>query len=271
MAADRVEVTANSPVMGEMTVTGRLLDREGKLLSDYRQIYRVRRGSRVLELLIELDPKQEPDSDPWNSYYCCRLAWADEASDIRCNLGFSRSGTTARRIEAPLLLDIESTDKRMSILTGGLPFHRRVGYRMLDTLLIARGESARSFRLGIGMDLPYPMQSAIDFLSDPTIVQEKASPPAAGATSWLLHLDAKNVIVTNLVPLVEEGTVVGFRARLQEIMGRTARVYIESFRPIATACRVDLLGQALGDCETEGGRALIKLESHGWEEIEARW
>ena len=50
-----------------------------------------------------------------------------------------------------------------TILTAGLPYHRRHGMRKLDSLLLVRGETARRFRLGIGIDLPQPMAAALDF------------------------------------------------------------------------------------------------------------
>ena len=78
--------------------------------------------------------------------------------------------TEAPRIEAPHFVDVRSERVRTTILTGGLPYHRRFGVRKMDTLLIVRGETARRFRLGVGIDLPYPAPAAIEFLAPRTVL-----------------------------------------------------------------------------------------------------
>jgi len=64
--------------------------------------------------------------------------------------------TDAKYLEAPQFLDLRSAGGRTVILPGGLPFHRRGGGRMLDTLLVVQGESARRFRLGSVSTSPTP-------------------------------------------------------------------------------------------------------------------
>ena len=81
MAADEIAVTSAGPVLGEIVCRGRLMDREGRRVAGFRQTTRVWRGSRVIELLIELDIERQPGSNPWDSYYAARFAWKDETSD----------------------------------------------------------------------------------------------------------------------------------------------------------------------------------------------
>ena len=42
----------------------------------------MRRGSRVVEIEIVLEPDFLPGGDPWESYYSSRLAWSNEAASI---------------------------------------------------------------------------------------------------------------------------------------------------------------------------------------------
>ena len=81
MAADEIDVTSPGPMLGEIVCRGRLMDREGRRVAGFRQTTRVRRGSRVIELLIDLDIDRQPGSNPWDSYYAARFAWKDETAD----------------------------------------------------------------------------------------------------------------------------------------------------------------------------------------------
>ena len=62
------------------------------------------------------------------------------------------------------------------LLTGGLPFHRRTDERMLDSLLLVRGERSRSFELGIGLDVKYPLHEAMALLAPPTMIPRTCRP-----------------------------------------------------------------------------------------------
>ena len=271
MAADMVRVTRSSSVIGEATVEGRLLDPTGRNLASFRQVFRAVRGSRVLQLDIELDPLAELGQDPWGSYYACRFAWADETAELSRSLHQSRFSARKKRIEAPQYLEIKGGLTRTAVLTAGLPYHQRIGYRMLDTLLVVRGEQQRSFRLGIGVDLPNPMPEALALLAPTISVHQTSAPPAAAESGWLFHIDSRSVLATHWEPLREGDQVVGFRTRLLETMGKSARAKLSSFRRIASSQRVDFRGQVLADCQIDEGRVMLDLTAHEWSEFEARW
>ena len=174
----------------------------------------------------------EPRADPWNSYYAARFAWPDDSAQLARGVSLARVKTEATRLEAPEFVDVESPAGHVTILTGGLPYHRRTGARMLDSLLVVRGERARQFNLGIGVDLPQPAAAALEFMTPPTLWLGEAPPPAS-SHGWLFHVDAKNVLATHWEPLVDDtadpdGTaggrapIKGFRARLLETAGRPA-------------------------------------------------
>jgi alpha-mannosidase len=270
MAADEVKVTAATTALGEITCRGRLLDREGKKLAGFVQVYRVWRGSRVLELEVELDPIEQPRADPWNSYYCARFAWADPAAEVFRTVHQTRVPAGGKQFEAPHYIDLVSIKTNTTILTGGLPFHRRHEDRMLDSLLITRGERARKFKLGIGIDLKYPLTDAISLLTPPVMVSQAAK-PHSGATGWLGHVDARNVLVTGCEPLLENGSVVGLQLKLQETEGRPAKASLRTFRALGKGQVVDYQGKVLRDCEAEEGKLRVELSPHEWVWVTARF
>jgi hypothetical protein len=83
-------------------------------------------------------------------------------------------------------------------------------------ILVCEGESARAFDLGIGMDREAPMQTALGLTSPVGVVPADQGPPHVGATGWLFHLDASNLLLTSLRP-AEAGP--GVVATLQESGG----------------------------------------------------
>jgi alpha-mannosidase len=270
MAADSVETTIATTTLGEIVARGRLLDQSGKRLAGFVQTYRIWRGSRVLHVEIELDPAEEPKTDPWNSYYCARLAWADEGAELFRTQHLTRQPCTEKRIESSHYLEIEGEKHRTAILTGGLMFHRRHEHRMLDTLLISRGEGRRKFRLGIGVDLAHPLHEAIALLAPPVVVPGSRA-PSSGTAGWLLHLGARNVVATCWQPIEERGRIAGFRVRLLETEGRPANFSLAAFRAVKSAETVDFLGQSLGSLGIEDGKIKLDLAAYEWVEVVARW
>lgn len=270
MACDSIDVTAANAAIGEFTTRGRLLDTEGKKQAAFVQVFRAVRGSRVLQVEIEITPEAELRADPWNSYYCFRLAWADEAADLYRSVGGIRERTGSRRLEAPLFVEIETPKQRNTLFTGGLPFHRRSGSRMLDTLLMVRGEETNRFKLGIGIDVAYPLQEALSLIAPTTAITQDNSPPSGASSSWLFHIDSKNVVATHWQPLVEEGRVAGFRVRLLEAYGRPGKVKLSCYRNVQSARKVDFQGSPIADCEVSGDRVLLDVAAREWLELEVR-
>jgi len=270
MAADSIETTIATTALGEIVTRGRLLDQHGNKLAGFSQTYRLWRGSRVLHASIELDPVEEPKADPWNSYYCLRFAWPDELAELFRTVNETRQAASEKRFESPHYVEIAGEKTSTTILTGGLAFHRRHEERMLDTLLVTRGERQRKFRFGIGVDLVHPLHEAIGIFTPPVIVPNVPQ-PASGSSGWLLHMSSRNVIATSLSPLEENGRIAGFCARLLETAGRPANLAITAFRPVKSASTVDFLDQPLGDCQIDDGKIKLDLSAHEWVQVVARW
>jgi alpha-mannosidase len=281
MAADEIAVTSAGPALGEMTVRGRLLDRQGVRVAGFRQTTRLWRASRVIELAVDLDIDRLPEADPWDSYYAVRLAWKDPAAAIYRGVNMAVTGTGLRRIESPQFLDIRRQGQRTTLLCGGLPYHRRVGDRKLDTLLVVRGETARRFRLGIGIDVPQPLAAALGFEAPPLVLPDQPSPPAP--TGWLFHLDCRNVLATHWecrsphTPCAGSSdsrrltAAGGFRVRLQETEGRGVRLGLRSFRSVASARKINPGDVPQVDLTVDGDRVEVPIGPHQWIEVEVQF
>lgn len=271
MVSEGIETTIATPALGEIVSRGRLLDRHGKPLAGFRQTFRLWRGSRVLHLKVELEPQAECTDRPWDCYYAARFAWANEGAELFRSVNQTRQPTTAKWFEAPHYVEIDDGSTRTAILTGGLPFHRRHGLRMLDSLLIVRGERCREFQFGIGFDVRQTMQEALNLLAPPTAVFQTAPPPAPSDSGWLFHIDARNVLATHIEPLSDAGAVTGVRLRLLETGGRPTKAQLSCFRAVQSARQTDFQGQTLADCPIQDGRVQLELASHAWQQIEVRW
>jgi alpha-mannosidase len=233
MVADEVRVLASTGVHGEMLARGRLLDREGQALASFQQITRVWRGSRTIELEIELDPIRMPDARPWNSYYASRFAWHDEDCAIFRSVSGTNQPCDLASLESPLFVDIRTGKLRTTILGGGLPYHRRIGSRKLDTLLVVQGETERKFRLGIALDAPNPTAAALALLAPPLKLFGAYKPTTD--SGWFFHIDHRNVIATSLIPLSSGQSQHGCRLRLLETEGRPAQLKVRCPYPLAGA------------------------------------
>ncbi len=220
MAADEVKIVSAGPVLGEVAVRGRLMARDGPRLAGFQQTTRIWRGSRVIELLIELEPERMPEADPWNSYYAARFAWLDPTARFYRGANLATVPTEAVQIESPHFVDVRTEKTRTTLLAGGLPYHRRCGPRKLDTLLLVRGETARRFRLGIALEAPNPLSAALDFLAPAAMLAD--APRPGRSSGWLFHLDVRGVVATHW-ELLSDGPA-GFRVRLLETDGRGGAV-----------------------------------------------
>ena len=161
----------------------------------------------------------------------------------------ARHPTELTQFESPHFVDICRGKQQTTLLCGGLPYHRRFGPRKLDTLLVTQGETARTFRLGIGIDVPNSPAAALGFLAPPLVLPDQ--PPTPTSTGWLFHLDCRNVLATHWEPVdnsrgltapgESEQTLpageTAFRVRLLETDGRGVRLGLRCFRSVAAGAR----------------------------------
>jgi hypothetical protein len=183
-------------------------------------------------------------------------------------LGFCRQPAEGKVLESPHFIDIHSPRTRFTVLPAGLPYHRRFGLRKLDTLLVVHGETARKFRLAVGVDVRYPAHAALETIA-PTSDLNRRSPAPAVPWGWLFHLDARNVMATDWEPVCSEDRPTGFRVRLLETEGRHSQFVLRSFRPVASAQRVDFLSGLQSELPVDGDQIELELQPRQWIQVEA--
>jgi alpha-mannosidase len=288
MRCTSIAVTSAGPALGEIVASGTLNDPEdGSVVAEFGQTVRVWRGRPVIEVEIELRPLKMPDGDPWGNYFASRFAWNDSAATLTRSVLGGAHGLQSERFESPHFLEIATESQRITLLNGGLPFHRKTGPRMVDSLLIVAGESERRFRFGLAIDADYPMQAALDFLTPPAVFESSNGPPLSGITGWLFHLNAKNVQILQFLPLrprqlsVETATPdyapgtggdgFGFIARLAETEGRQRPVRLECFRTPTQATRSDFQGRSLGELPISDDAVLIEIGAYEIVDVQLRF
>ncbi|MCA9101726.1 MAG: hypothetical protein KDA63_11275 [Planctomycetales bacterium] len=299
MVADEITVTSSGPAVGEIVARGRLVDHEGHRLAGFAQTVSLARGSQVMHVDVELACDTLPTADPWNAYYASRWAWDDPGAELLRSVGLGRFTTEARRIEAPHFIEINESPRPVTLLSGGLPYHRRCGMRMLDTLLVVAGEQQRRFRLAVGVDLAHPAREAMALVAPSCWTRDQQGPLAAGPVGWFFHVDAKNVVAThwepiNAVPTANDisvekeksvgdeaaagdpsrpprSDIVGFRVRLLETEGRSGQVTLQAYRAIAAAQQVDFRGEVLAECTVRDGAAVVETTRYEWVLLEVFW
>ena len=282
------QVTCAGPALGEIVTTGDILDQaNSRKLAGFRMTYRVWRGRPVVEVDIELDVATLPDGDPWSNYYAARFAWNDSAAALTRSVMCGAQGIKEQRFESPHYFEIASDEQRTTILNLGLPFHRKTGDRMLDTLLICPGETRRKFRFVIAIDQSYPMQAALDALVPPTLVPTTQGPPRSGNSGWFFHLSARNVQLTRILGLLDappehvdpwdrqdHETVPagrGCAVRLIETEGRPVRVQLRCFRTPVSARQRDFQGRTLNELTIEDEAVIVDLTGFEIADVELRF
>jgi hypothetical protein len=265
MRVSEVKVTSTGPAVGEVVSEGALVNDQDETLATFRQRFRAWLGRPILEMRIEIYPRQAPEGYPWHSYYGSRFAWRDERALLLRGVNGSGSITSHTRPETPDYLEWRMGRTNTILFPGGLPFHQRHGTRMLDVLLIAPGESSRAFELALGLDRDYPMQTALGIVTPVPVVPVSKGPPPGGSSSWLFHLDAPQLLLTGLrpAPAGEDG----IRVRLLECGVSGGHAELRCVRPPQSAMILDARGELLQDMHVSGDAALLEVARGDWMQV----
>ena len=271
MRAGTFTAEYGGPALAQAVTTGTIHDpKDDRRLASFRQRLRLWAGRPTLEIDIELsdlDPAwlaKIADSDPWTHHLACRWAWPDPQSILRRTNLLAPSTTEADRPESAEAFDITSRLRRTALLFGGLAHHRRAGSRMLDTILIAGSETARSFSLGVALDLEHTFPATLDLISPAFVVPTDAGPPKSGPTGWLLQVDHKAVAIVRVefTNNAGEREAPGLIVDLIETAGKAARCKLRAFRDPSRARQVDGHGDHIVDLPLDGDAALVDLTPH---------
>jgi hypothetical protein len=255
MRATQVQVTSTGPALGEIVTEGVLLDAQGQELATFRQRFQAWLGRPMLDLRLEIQPRQGPRGYPWHAYYGARFAWRDERALLLRGVNGIGYVTSHTRPETPDFLELRLGQQNTVLFPGGLPFHQRQGGRMLDVMLLVEGETCQTFELGIGVDRPQPMQTAQGMATPVPVVATEQGPPHVGATGWLFHLDAPNLLLTSLRPAPDGSDAVV--ARLLECGGHAGPAEFRCVRDPKRAILLDGRSNPLFDAATQGDAALL--------------
>jgi alpha-mannosidase len=269
MAADSVEVTSSDGVTGTITSRGRILNAEGVCLAKFVQQSSLAFGSRLVELEFELETDHEPTADPWNNYYSARFAFPEAELEWYRPAGTARVKTSQARIESPVYVEVVGRRWSTAILTGGLPFHRRVLGRTLDTILVVRGERRRHFKMAIALNEANARLAAIDWLTPRGAWRsEYASAEIAPQSGWFFHMSSRSIVATSWELLSGNA---GFIARFMETAGAAGRVCLQSWRPVRSARQTDFLGNTLCELVVEHDKIWMEINAYQWIQVEARF
>ena len=208
--------------------------------------------------------------NPWKSAYTLRIAWPTEAAILRTFGSNSRNAWPGGRAISPELIEIDETDYKTHILTGGLAFHRRTESRFLETVLAVGEQTEVTHRIGLAVELPSPQLSARSFMD--RNYELPIAAPVTAASGWLVSVDVRSVSVDLESPLVDqEGKLVGVRLFVCECDGKSTNAKIRLLRDIATANRVDYLGGKISKLTAEGDRVTIALRANEQVNVDVLW
>ena len=282
------EILSRGPTRAEIATFGDIIDQTNdERLATFRQTIRVWRARPIVEIDIELSDLKLPDGDPWNNYFASRFAWNDGTSAVTRSVFHAAQGFAGERFETSDYIEAASESERLTIVPHGLPFHRKTGPRMVDSLLVVAGETKRHFRFTIAVDASFPLEAAWNATTPVAVIPTELGPPRAGSTGWFFHLDARNVQLTRVVPLIEPPAAEaassndedhsplpagpGFAVRLLETEGRAKCVRLRSFRQPLRAHKRDFIGNTLNELVLEGDAVLIDMAAYEIAEVELRF
>ena len=278
MRSERFDLDYGGPALVQATSSGSLIDpqRDSRLAS-FTQRFRLWLGRPILEIEItvgDLDPswlERAAGADPWSVNLACRWAWPDPNSMLRRGVFWSPEITDVERPETPEYFDISTRSQRTAILFEGLPYHRKNGSRMLDTLLIAGQETSRSFALGVVLDLENPAHAAQEVLTPAPVVPVDDGPPSVGPSGWLAQADSKNVVISRVEFVEKTGTdrAWGLAFHLLETGGHATRCRLRLFRSPSWARQVDFQGDTIIDLTVQDDAVLIDFTPYELVRIEA--
>ncbi len=276
MVCDQHRVVSSGPTLAAIETVGRLTDPQNpnRSLADFKQTVKLWRGRPVIEVEFEITPTKPLDGEPWTNYFAARWAWKNEDAAITKGVLQAAQPVLGERFEAPDYVEIADATQRVALLTSGLPFHRRTGPRMLDTLLLVAGEQNGLRTIRIVFDQPFPMQAAMSVATPPVVIPVERGPSTSGASGWLFSIGAKNVVLLKILPLDAEqsATHSGCVLRLLETEGQAKTFKLNTFRTASRARQRDFTGQTISTLgiDADGG-VIIEISPYEVCEVELLW
>ena len=267
MVCRQLEVTCTGPAFGEITTRGEILSRDGRRkLATFRQRVRLWMGRPVVELAIRVKPVEALAGDPEENYLACRWAWPDEKTMVLPASGFLLRAHRGSNLESGQLIELRERKLYTDILPYGLPYHHRVGYRMLDSLLMVPGEAPRELTLAVAFDLANPW-TAVQDASWPVVARKvEQGPPKSGPTGWFAKLDQADVICSRMISI--EDYCPGVQLRLVETAGKTAHCEMQFSRSPDTGRLTNGRGQLIFDIHVDDDSIPVDFSPNEMQQVE---
>ncbi len=263
--ADEIAIQQAGPVTGTLQIQGRLIDPADVTVARFTEIVSIKHKSRLLEFDLTLDPvlEFETEINPWDSYFGIRYAWNDDTLELRGCRGDGLFPLDRERLQSPRVVDLRGEKSSLTFFSEGLPFHRRFGERTLDTIIVTGKETARKFRTGIGVDIPHPLRTSLEFLAPKEEFVVPASVLPRHSSASFFQIDANNVVALYWESVANnENAVIGFHVFLLETEGRRAHFSLHSIWPLKKACKTDLFGETLKEFNIKENGVLIDMRGH---------
>jgi alpha-mannosidase len=165
--------------------------------------------------------------------------------------------TNHTRPETPDFLEWRLGRGNTVLFPGGLPFQQRHGGRMLDVILVPEGEKATAFELALGVDREHPMQTALGLISPVALLPVAKGPPHVGASGWLFHLDAPNLLLTGLRPAPDAADAIV--ARMLECAMHSMPAEFRCVRNPLRASKLDAHGESIQEMSVNGDAVTLDV------------
>ncbi|WP_145386618.1 hypothetical protein [Stieleria neptunia] len=251
MVCKRMEVTQSDRALGEITASGELHDNDGKTIAEFSLRYRLRRGSRLLEVDGTLHPKTkieiESEGAFWKNYFAVRTAVAGEAAILRPLVRDKVHSASSKKFVAPLGVLIDEAEKQTLVAGYGLPLHRKVADRFLDTVIgVPTGTEAIPFRVTFAFDCPSPVAVARSCIAPAEAFaidsSESGSPTGVTSQAWLVHVSSTDVLVTEMKTARRSDGKLAVRMQVVQTRPKTSKVKLQFCAVAEAAFIADITG-----------------------------
>ncbi|MEM9366009.1 MAG: hypothetical protein AAGD07_08420 [Planctomycetota bacterium] len=257
---DSIKVVRNDPLSAEVQTSGSLtaeLATHGTARWTWTADYALTRGQRVLEVRLSLQAANEAANAWWQrkdrptGCPSWRVAVADPTPIVR---SFARE--QARRIStrqwiSPLGYLLQEDEQSTLIGTQGSAWHRKVGDRFFDTVLLRE-----STHLQIGFDVPSPIQQAPALLRPAKCMGvQGVEKPSRG---WLMHVSVPTVTAQMVGSAVDTKGNVLMHLRLIQTAAKTTKVNLQFCRSATSVVSLSPLTRPL---EAMTNEATMETES----------
>jgi alpha-mannosidase len=259
MQAEKVSFDSSQPLTANCQSEGNLVFGE-ETWARFRQQISINRGIRTIEFDVEIELLRELDGRPWQQYVCSRLAWGDEPLGRYRGLHDTHQPVRLEKFLAPSYLHVDNGHTPLTFFSDGLAYHRQSQLRVLDSLLIVRGESARRFRFAVGVGIETPHLTASQRHSDCLAIPLEANTPSQ---QRFFHLASKNLLVVDSAPtFTPTGNCNGAILRFRESVGASGQAALYAPVKLKGAKLLDLSGKPLEALPVTDDR--VTLEYHGY-------